>query len=209
MIKSRLAAIGRMANGCLRTGGAVKRRLPRAVFLDRDDTIAEDVPYCSRVEDFHILPRVPESIRLLNDYGFKVAVVTNQSGLARGYFTKETLALIHQKMCDDLAEHGARVDGIYVCPHHPDDGCECRKPKPTLLLRAAEEMGVVLHFSYMVGDDAKDIEAGRAASCRTVLLRTRSKRPDKVTGMVQPDYVTDSLYEAVQWIMKDADTAVI
>jgi D,D-heptose 1,7-bisphosphate phosphatase len=112
----------------------------RAVFLDRDSTIARDVHYWRRVEDSELLPNVPEAIRLLNGNGFKVIVITNQSGIARGYLTEETLAQIHQKMEDKLMKQGATVDGIYYCPHHPDEGCGCRKPKTALFLRAAKKI---------------------------------------------------------------------
>ena len=104
----------------------------RAVFLDRDGTIARDVPYCSRPEDLELLPGVGEAIRLLNEHGFMVVIITNQSGIARGYFTEEMLERIHQKLKNDLAKSGAHVDAIYYCPHHPGEGCDCRKPKPAL-----------------------------------------------------------------------------
>ena len=99
----------------------------RAVFIDRDGTMAKDAHYCSRPEDFELFPNTAKGIRLLNKKGFKVIVITNQSGIARGYFTRETLAKIHEKMERELAEEGAWVDAIYYCPHHPDDGCDCRK----------------------------------------------------------------------------------
>ena len=181
-------------------------RLESAVFLDRDGTIARDVPYCRRVEDFDVLPTVPESIRLLNDQGFKVAVITNQSGIARGYFTEEMLSLIHKKMRNELAKCGARVDAIYVCPHHPDEKCGCRKPKPTLLLQAAKDMGIALPLSYMVGDDARDVEAGRAAGCKTVLVTTGPNQGDIVAQGKRADYVAHTLREAAEWIVKDAQS---
>ena len=103
----------------------------RAIFLDRDGTIAEDVNYCGRTEDFHILSTVPEAIKLLNEKGFKVVIITNQSGIARGYFNEETLAEIHGKLEDELARYGAHVDAIYYCPHHEHLQCDttCSDPK--------------------------------------------------------------------------------
>ena len=180
------------------------QELRKAVFLDRDDTIAKDVPYCSRVEDFEILPSVPEGIRLLNEHGFIVVVITNQSGIARGYLTEQTLSQIHEKMHRELGRWDAHVDAIYHCPHHPDDGCECRKPKPTLLLRAAKDIGIDLHLSYMVGDDAKDIAAGRSAGCKTVLVTTGPDRGGLEGQEGPPDYVAHSLCEAAEWIARDA-----
>lgn len=176
--------------------------LHKAAFLDRDGTIARDVHYCRRVEDFGILPRVTEAIRLLNRKGYRVAVITNQSGIARGYFSQETLSLIHQKMITVLEERGAHIDGVYVCPHHPDEGCECRKPKPTLLKRAANDLSIDLERSYMIGDDDKDVQAGIAAGCRTVWLTTEPPRQEQPRPF--SDHVAADLYDAVQWLLEDA-----
>ncbi len=173
----------------------------RAVFLDRDGTIAEDVHYCRRPEDFRLLPTVPEAIRLLNDSGFKVVVITNQSGIARGYFTEEILARIHQKMLDELAVHGARIDAIYYCPHHPDDGCGCRKPGTALFHRAACELDVDFSLSYVIGDQPMDVDAGKALGCRTVLVTTGPGTTNKPS--VPPDYVADSLIQAARWVVSN------
>lgn len=174
----------------------------KAVFLDRDGTIARDVHYCCRPEDLEILPTVPDAIRLLNEKGFKVVVITNQSGIARGYFTEETLAQIHDKMRRELARYGAWVDAIYYCPHHPDDKCECRKPKTALFHRAAKEHDIDFDVSYVVGDTQMDIAAGKALGCRTILVTTG---PGKGEGIVDaPHYIADSLLEAVQWVEKQA-----
>ncbi|MCL0092277.1 D-glycero-beta-D-manno-heptose 1,7-bisphosphate 7-phosphatase [Dehalococcoidia bacterium] len=171
----------------------------RAVFLDRDGTIARDVHYCHRVEDFELLPTVAEAIRLLNTNSLKVVVITNQSGIARGYFTEEILAQIHDRMKQELAKDGAWVDAIYYCPHHPDDGCECRKPKTGLFLQAARELDIDLSRSFVVGDMPMDIDAGRALGSKTVLVTTGSQG-----GIVDPpDYTAGSLLEAVKWILKE------
>ena len=176
--------------------------MQKAVFLDRDGTIAKDVPYCRRVEDFEILPRVPEAVRLLNQNGYKVVVITNQSGIARGYFSEATLSLIHQKMVTTLEQAGGHIDAVYVCPHHPDEGCDCRKPSPILVKRAATDIGITLDQSYMIGDDSKDVQTGRAAGCRTVLLATEPPQQ----GQPRPlsDHVATDLYDAVQWLLEDA-----
>ena len=183
--------------------------LQRAVFLDRDGTIARDVPYCRHVDDFVILPGVPEAVRLLNECAFKVVVITNQSGISRGYFTEETLSLIHRKMKEELKKHGASVDAIYYCPHHPDDDCECRKPKPGLLLHAAEDMGISLRLSYMIGDDRKDTEAGREAGCRTVWLTTDQGPSVSEPHPQMPNHVARDLYEAVQWVIRDTGSTPV
>lgn len=171
----------------------------KAVFLDRDGTIARDVHYCRRVEGFEILPTVPEAIRLLNEHVFKIVVITNQSGIARGYFTEEILAQIHGKMENELAEYGARVDAIYYCPHHPDNGCKCRKPRTALFVKAAEEHDIDLGFSYVVGDMQIDIDAGKALGCKTVLVTTGPKGGGDIID--PPDHTADNLLEAARWII--------
>jgi histidinol-phosphate phosphatase family protein len=173
--------------------------LRRAVFLDRDGTIAEDVNYCRRPEDFRLFPRAAEAIAMLNEAGLAVVVVTNQSGIARGYFTEETLAQIHQKMTDQLAGRGAQVDAIYYCPHHPDDGCTCRKPGTDLFQRAVEELGLALAGSYVVGDREMDVLAGQALGCQTVLVET-GPVPWTEDG-ASPDHRAPTLHEAAQWIL--------
>jgi histidinol-phosphate phosphatase family protein len=156
------------------------------------------------VDDFVLLPGVPQAIRLLNESGFKAVVVTNQSGIGRGYFTEETLSDIHRKMADELQKHGARVDAIYHCPHHPDDDCACRKPKPGLLLKAAQEMDIALGLSYMIGDDPKDVEAGRSAGCRTVWLAPHSSPGQAFPQHQSPDHTAESLCEATTWLIQDS-----
>jgi histidinol-phosphate phosphatase family protein len=165
----------------------------RAVFIDRDGTINRDVPYCSRPEDFELLPGAAEAIRLLNEHGFKVVVVTNQSGIARGYFTEEMLARIHDKMRTELARHGAHVDAIYYCPHHPDDNCDCRKPKPKMVLQAAEDLDIDLSQSYVIGDDQKDMELARRAGCKAGI---RVGKPED-----EGDVVAASFGEAVDRVL--------
>ena len=168
----------------------------RAVFLDRDGTMARDVHYCSHPEDFELFPDTVQAIKLLNEHGFKVIVITNQSGIARGYFTEETLAKIHQKMKDELAKEGTWVDGIYYCPHHPDDGCDCRKPKPRLLLQAASEHDIDLKYSFVVGDLQMDVDLGKAVGCKTILIG------DTLLGEVKPDFMASDLLEAVRTILR-------
>jgi len=173
----------------------------KAVFLDRDGTINRDVPYCSRPGDFELLPGAAEGIRLLNEAGFKVIVITNQSGIARGYFTEETLVRIHDRMKELLAVHTAHVDAIYYCPHHPDNGCDCRKPKTALYHRAAKDMGIDYQLSYVIGDMPLDIQAGRLLGCKTILV-TSDKNSSKDINEV-PDYITGNLIQASKWIMRD------
>jgi D,D-heptose 1,7-bisphosphate phosphatase len=174
----------------------------KAVFLDRDGTINRDVNYCPSVEAFEFLAGVPEAIRLLNEHEFKVIVITNQSGLARGLFSEQTLSMIHEHMQNELAKQKAHIDSIYYCPHHPDDNCNCRKPSPKLILQAAEEHHIALEFSYMIGDHPKDIAAGKNAGCKTIWLEN-SLNKQANPGPVSAEYKALNLLEAVEWIISN------
>ncbi len=153
----------------------------KAIFLDRDGTINEYVGYLLRHEDFKLINGVPDAIRLINYSGYLAIVVTNQPVIARGEVTVDELRYIHNKMETLLGEKGAYLDGIYYCPHHPDSGfkgeihdlkicCNCRKPKPGLLLKAASDFNIDLTQSWMIGDSKSDIEAGKNAGCKTALI---------------------------------------
>jgi histidinol-phosphate phosphatase family protein len=166
----------------------------KAVFLDRDGTIARDVHYCSRPEDFELLLGAAEGIRLLNEHGFKAVVVTNQSGIARGYFTEGMLAKIHDKMQKELAKHGAHVDAIYYCPHHPDANCNCRKPKPKMVLQAATDLDIDLSQSYVIGDNEMDTELAKRAGCKAGI------RISEIACV--SDWVAASFRDAVEQILR-------
>jgi len=168
----------------------------RAVFLDRDGTMAKDVPYCSRPENFKLFPDTAKAIKLLSEYGFKVIVITNQSGIARGYFTEEALDKIHDKMQRMLAEEGTCVNGIYFCPHHPEDNCDCRKPKPKLILQAARDFDIDLKQSFVVGDLQTDIEMSKAVGCSTVLISRENNY-----RQIEPDCIANNLLQVAKWIV--------
>jgi len=170
----------------------------RAVFLDRDGTMAVDVSYCCRPEDFELFPATARAIKLLNEHGYKVIVITNQSGVARGYFTEDMLSLIHRKMLKQLGEEDAHIDGIYYCPHHPDDNCECRKPKPKMVLQAVDEHDIDPEQSFVVGDKPQDIQLGQNVGCRTVLIPSGIEE----VALCLPDYTAADLYEAALWIIE-------
>jgi D-glycero-D-manno-heptose 1,7-bisphosphate phosphatase len=140
----------------------------RAAFLDRDGTLNVDHGYVHRHEDWQWMPGALESLAALNRMGLKVVVVSNQSGVARGYFKEDAVRRLHDWVAKDAAAHGARIDAFYYCPHL--DGCDCRKPSPGMLLRAAHDMSIDLAGSYMVGDSPRDAEAGVAAGTTAILL---------------------------------------
>lgn len=189
----------------------------KAVFLDRDGTINEEVDHLSHPDQFVLLPNSAQAIRLLNDGGFKVIVTTNQAGVARGIFSEEMVHLVNRKMTEELTREGAVLDGIYYCPHHSDLGeekyrknCSCRKPLPGMLLRAAKEMNIIaLEESFAIGDTEKDILAGKAAGCRTILVLTGYGKDEagKVSQIV--DYIAEDLLDAANWILSNAKTEEI
>lgn len=150
-----------------------------AVFLDRDGTLTVESDWVTKSSDLELFPGAAEAIALLSRAGFAVVLATNQSAVARGLVTEPELAEIHAHLQDELARGGARLDGIYTCPHHPGEGsapfrreCECRKPKPGMLLAAARELGLDLGRSFVVGDAERDLAAGAAVGARGILVAT-------------------------------------
>jgi D-glycero-D-manno-heptose 1,7-bisphosphate phosphatase len=151
----------------------------RAVFLDRDGTINIEKDYLFRPEEFEFIPGVPDAIRLLNEHGFKVIVVTNQSGIGRGYYTESDMHLLHRHLDTELAAFAAHIDAYYFCPHHPEEAagkykreCSCRKPLDGMLRQAAGDYAIDLGGSYIIGDKVADISAGIAAGCKPLLVLT-------------------------------------
>jgi len=174
----------------------------RAVFLDRDGTLNVDPGYLSDPDQVVLLPGVGEALARLGNAGFLLVVVSNQSGIGRGIFPEAALGPIHQRMNDLLRPFGARIDAFRYCPHRPEDACSCRKPSPALLLDAARDLGIDLSRSFMVGDKAIDLEAGRAAGCAAGLVRTGAGREEeRCLGPGAADWVGDSLGDAVSWIL--------
>lgn len=183
-----------------------------AVFLDRDGTINEQMGYINHTCRFQLLPGAAEAIKKLNDANIPVVVVSNQSGLARGYFPEELLTEVHEKMHTLLAEKGAKVDAIYYCPHHPEakeerfrKKCNCRKPQPGLILQAAEALQLDPKKSFVVGDRWSDIKTAANCGARSILVRTGYGRGDEQfigpSQEVQPQKKCDDLLDAVDWIL--------
>jgi D-glycero-D-manno-heptose 1,7-bisphosphate phosphatase len=183
-----------------------------AVFIDRDGTLTEEVGYVNHPRRIRLLPRSAEAIRRLNAADVPAVLVTNQAGVARGYFSAEILKLANEEMARQLKDAGARLDGVYVCVHHPTEGaspyrldCDCRKPKPGMLRRAARELNLDLAASTTIGDKAGDLESGRAVGARGVLVLTGYGQGDweyrRDSFRVPPDYVADDLLTAVEWVL--------
>jgi len=183
-----------------------------AIFLDRDGTICEEVGYVNHLSRSRLLPGSLEAIRLINQAGLLAVVTTNQSGVARGYFSEDLVEAVHAQLLSAVSSGGARLDAIYHCPHHPSEGsppwrtaCDCRKPKPGMILRAAREHGIDLAGSYVVGDSVVDIEAGAAAGLPGVLVLTGYGRGllehQKHRFKTEPAHAAEDLLGAVRFIL--------
>lgn len=182
-----------------------------AVFLDRDGTLLEEAGYLDRLERLIFFPFTIDAVRLLNRGGFAVVVVTNQAGIARGIFKESFVAEAHQHIAQRLAAGGARVDGFYYCPHHPEavvaefrQTCDCRKPQPGMLTHAAADLDLALDRSFIVGDRWHDLEAGQRVGARTLLVRTGYGKTEEAAPKprVQPSAIVDNVMEAVSWILR-------
>jgi len=185
--------------------------LRRAVFLDRDGTIGEELGYVNHIDRFQMFPYAAQAIRELNQAKIPVIVVTNQSGIARNIFPESLVHEVHKKMIAELAAGGAKVDAIYFCPHKSEDACECRKPNPGLLERAAREHALDLAGSWIVGDRYADLEMGHAAGAQGILVMTGYGRGEyelhRATWPRQPDALAENLRDAVRRILQNGGGA--
>jgi D-glycero-D-manno-heptose 1,7-bisphosphate phosphatase len=182
-----------------------------AIFLDRDGTINREVEYLARPEQLELLPGAAEGMRRLRQAGFRLVIVTNQAGVARGYYGEEDVRAVHDRLREMLRERGVEVDGIYYCPHHPEAGqgayrvaCTCRKPGTGLFQRAARELHLALARSVVIGDKVTDLLPGLALGCRTVLVRTgygQSLLNAGALERVPVDHVADDLLDAAEWVL--------
>jgi D-glycero-D-manno-heptose 1,7-bisphosphate phosphatase len=182
-----------------------------ALFLDRDGVIVDEAEYLADPYQLRLLSGSAEAIAEVNREGVPVIVVTNQSGVARGYFPESRVTEIHQRLDELLKGQGAHITRYYYCPHHPTEGqsayrvdCQCRKPRPGMLLQAARELSLQLDESFMVGDKLSDLKAGAGAGCRTILVRTGYGRTLAETLKPQglnPDVIADDLREAIRFCL--------
>lgn len=174
---------------------------PEVVLLDRDGTIVVDKPYLADPNGLEFLPNAAAGLRRLTELGLRIVVVTNQSGIARGHFAADTVHRIHERLESMVAATGGRIAAIYFCPHHPDDGCGCRKPNVGLLTRAAEELRFTLNDAFVVGDQAVDVAAGQRCGATTLLVRTGCDTRNAEDLGVMADYVVSDLVEAAEVIV--------
>lgn len=176
----------------------------KAIFMDRDGTVSEEIGYMYRLELYKPFPWTGPAIRKINDSGMKAVLITNQSGVERGYFPESLVHTVHDVLHAELARHDAKLDAVYFCPHQPDTGCDCRKPRPGMLLRAQQELGIDLASSFMIGDRYLDIEAAHAAGVRSILVMSGNGREELEkykTFPQQPDFIAENLLEAVESII--------
>lgn len=189
--------------------------MEKIVFLDRDGTLNEEVNYLHRPEDMHLLPGVAEALRRLKEAGFKLVVVTNQAGVARGYYTEEDVISLHRYMNELLAAKGAEIDGFYYCPHHPVHGigsykkeCSCRKPGIGMFLQAERQFQADKAHSYMIGDKLLDTQAGKNYGVASILVGTGYGKEIHEAGQAQGenapsyDYYAEDLSQAADWILR-------
>lgn len=181
------------------------------MFVDRDGTLIEETGYLNELSRLILFPYSVDAVRQLNRGGFVVVVITNQAGIARGIVTESFLEAAHRHIEARMQTGGAHIDGFFYCPHHPDGmvpalrtACDCRKPQPGLLIRAARELDLDLARSFMIGDRFHDLEAGRSAGTRTVLVRTGYGAAEERTGKHErPDAVADNIAGAAAWILRN------
>jgi heptosyltransferase-2 len=191
--------------------GRKTHRLPLegvTIFLDRDGTLNPDPGYITSPDQFELFPGVSEALARLKRAGARLIVITNQSGVARGFLSRDELDAVHMKLKRLLDGAGVSLDAIYFCPHHPDDGCECRKPNRGMIDQAVQEWGVDLDRSYLIGDHIRDVELAKRVGGRSILVTTgavSSQEAERLKASgAAPDWIASSLTEAADWLLSDA-----
>jgi D,D-heptose 1,7-bisphosphate phosphatase len=188
-----------------------------AVFLDRDGTINEEVGYLDSIDKLNLFAYTSEAIRLINESGMKAVVMTNQSGVAKGYFTEEFVRTVHERIQEMLRERGAFIDAFYYCPHHQTEGvgvylqsCACRKPEAGMLVQASKDLDIDLRRSYTVGDMLKDIQVAHTVGAKGILVKTgyglntiEKDLTSDSSEICQPSYIAEDILDAVKWIIND------
>lgn len=173
--------------------------MKKAVFLDRDGVVIQDMGYAHKIEDFKLIKNSIEGLKLLKKY--KLFIVTNQSGIGRGYFTIKDFEDFNNHLIQELKRHNIKIEKTYVCPHAPEENCECRKPKAKMIKETAEEFGIDLNRSFMIGDKKIDIEMGQNAGCKSILVLTGRGMKEKENA--KADYTAKDLVDAAKWILRN------
>ena len=181
----------------------------KAVFMDRDGTVSEEIGYMYDAGLYRPYAFAGPAIRRINESGMKAVLITNQSGVGRGYFEESMVNQVHDILQAELTRRGAKLDAIYFCPHSPDAGCDCRKPNPGMLLQAQRDLEIDLSESYVIGDKQIDVETAYAVGAKSVLVLTgygREERQKFMASEHQPHLVAENLKEAVDEILTGALT---
>jgi D-glycero-D-manno-heptose 1,7-bisphosphate phosphatase len=176
----------------------------RAIFMDRDGTVSEEVGYMYHAGLYKPFPWTGQAVRRINESGMKAILVTNQSGLSRGYFSEATLTEVHDALKQELSRWDAHLDAVYYCPHLPDASCDCRKPKTGMMIQASRDLDIDLGRSYVVGDRYLDVRMAHAAGARSILVRTGDgtiELENRKHESEQPNFVADNLLSAVDAIL--------
>ncbi len=185
----------------------------KAVFIDRDGTLNEEMGYINHISRFRLYPFIPEALKVLKECGYKLIVVTNQAGIAKGYFTEQLLKEVHEYMQSKLAESSVELNAVYYCPHHPDaeieefkKNCSCRKPNPGMIEKAQLNFNIDLSMSFMIGDRYKDVIFGKQFGLKTIMVLTGYGKGEYTYQRNSwddgPDYICENLLEAAQYIKK-------
>jgi D,D-heptose 1,7-bisphosphate phosphatase len=177
-------------------------KMEKAIFLDKDGTLIPDVPYNVNPKLVCIEENSLEGLKSFRDMGYKLVVISNQSGIARGYFAEDALRGVEETIQELLARHDLNIDTFYYCPHDVDDNCNCRKPKPGMLLQAALDLNIDLTQSWMIGDILNDVEAGNTAGCKTILIDNGNETEWNLNENRQPTFKAKHINEAAQLIQR-------
>lgn len=173
--------------------------MKKAIFVDRDGVITEDMGYVHEIEHFRLVPRATEGLRLLNKY--KLFIVTNQSGIGRGYYKRKDFFDYNKRVINELKKHKIKIQKTYFCPHKPEDNCSCRKPQTKFLKEAKKQFSIDLRKSFVIGDRKSDIEMGKNVGCKTIHVLTGYGSNSK--NEVNPDYFAKDLLDAAKWILRN------
>lgn len=184
----------------------------KCVFLDRDGNINVEKDYLHKIEEFEFIDGAKESIKIFNDLGYLVVVVTNQSGVARGYYDEGSVKALHDYLQKEVKKIGGHIDGFYYCPHHPEKGiggykldCDCRKPEPGMFLAAQKDLNIDFSNSIMVGDKISDVEAGKNLGMRSILVKT-GHGSKEVKKLKKPCEINETLYEFAKQLERESKT---
>jgi histidinol-phosphate phosphatase family protein len=182
----------------------------KVIFIDRDGVINKDPAgwtehsYVTRWEDFHFLPGAKEALKLLSDNGYDIIIISNQGGVSKKHFSVEALDGITSKMLSEITIAGAKIKKVYYCIHQDSDKCDCRKPKIGMFIRAEKELGIKAKGSFFIGDGKTDVDAGRTAGLKTILVLSGKTLPESIDGWeTKPDFIFKDLLEAVKFIIKE------